>query len=214
MLRAAAGHGRSPDAPLPAWILNLEISLRIDRAGEVFQDFNTVAPREKGPQAFLIPQGALTPGGKAQKWMKGEVPLIQRKYYIQDALFFAALEGEDEHLEAAAEALSAPHWALSLGRKSCTPAGILFAGVSGQPLNWSEIPGYKVTSQDDVNARAKVQSFKSDPLARRVSHQDFPLGNSPHDGYVTKTRFEKQIEIKNLDSYNQWRKWAKEELAR
>lgn len=214
MLRAAAGHGREAGVPVPSWVLNLDISLRIDRPGEVFHDFNTVAPRDKGFQPFLIPQGDLTPSGKAQKWMKGEVPLIQRKHYLQEALFFAALEGDEGDIKAATEALMSPHWTLSLGRKSCVPAGILFAGTSNLPLEWSEIPGYKLSHHEEGVVKVKVHSFTPDPQARKISHQDLPLGNCPHDGYITKNRFEKQIEISNLDSYNQWRSWAKEELSR
>jgi CRISPR system Cascade subunit CasD len=51
------------------------------------------------------------------------------RYYLADASFLVALQGDTTTVARCAEALQAPVWPYFLGRKSCTPTVPVFAGT-------------------------------------------------------------------------------------
>ncbi|MFI5799038.1 type I-E CRISPR-associated protein Cas5/CasD [Streptomyces sp. NPDC051677] len=105
LLAAAAGIERGDDralAPLAA----LRFGVRIDQPGTRLRDFHTA-------------HHAVT--GKS-------MPLSER-YYLADAVFVAALEGEHTLLTALHAALKSPVYLPFLGRRSCPPAEPVELGV-------------------------------------------------------------------------------------
>ncbi len=103
MLAAARGIRRTD--PLTE-LLSLRFGVRIDQPGRLLRDF----------------QVARSLDGRTS------MPLTYR-YYLADAVFLAAVSGEQALLEGLDEALSRPHFPLYLGRRSCPPAGAVSVGV-------------------------------------------------------------------------------------
>jgi CRISPR system Cascade subunit CasD len=97
-----AALGRQRDEPLDD-LAALTMAVRVDREGHLASDYHTA-------------QGVLKAGG-------GIKPTeVSRRYYLADARFLVALEGEDRDLLARLHnALRDPHWPLYLGRKAFVP---------------------------------------------------------------------------------------------
>ncbi|WPO76247.1 type I-E CRISPR-associated protein Cas5/CasD [Streptomyces sp. KN37] len=98
MLAAAKGLDRSDDTGL-ARLASLRFGIRIDQPGTRLRDFQTA-------------HHAVT--GKS-------MPLSER-FYLADAVFVAALEGDRALLDELNSALRAPVYPLFLGRRSCPPS--------------------------------------------------------------------------------------------
>lgn len=100
----AAALGRSRDADLED-LASLEYAVRVDKPGEVVRDFQSAhVARQKDS-------------------------LISNRFYLADAVFVAALAGDDALIRQIAEALKAPRWPLFLGRRSCPPDLPLLLGI-------------------------------------------------------------------------------------
>lgn len=108
LLAAARGSRRTdPLEDLAA----LRFGVRVDQSGTLLRDF----------------QVARSLDGKRT------MPLSYR-YYLSDAVFAAAVEGESSLIGSLVEALHRPVYPLYLGRRSCPPTLPLFSGVSDLPL--------------------------------------------------------------------------------
>ncbi len=110
LLCAALGWDRSH----PLDDLNaLRMGVRVDCEGRVERDYQTV-------------QNVMQADGKDQRNQ------VSSRYYLADAAFTVALEGDDETLLAALDAaLADPVWPLYLGRKAFVPgAPVRFPGSS------------------------------------------------------------------------------------
>ncbi len=115
----AAALGRRRTEPVDDLAV-LRFGVRIDQPGSFEDDFQTEHKRKWDPDSA--------------KWVfdaskGGSLPLTHR-HYLADAVFVAALEGDDELLRACAGALDSPAFPLFLGRRSCPPASRVLLGVS------------------------------------------------------------------------------------
>ena len=103
---AALGRDRAePVADLVA----LRMGVRVDREGIPMRDYQTAT-------------GVVASSGKAD----ANRTVVSQRYYLSDAVFLVALEGERELLAHIHKALRAPYWPLSLGRKSFVPSRPVF----------------------------------------------------------------------------------------
>jgi CRISPR system Cascade subunit CasD len=59
----------------------------------------------------------------------GKTAFISNRYYLSDAVFVAALEGDDALIANIEAALANPVYPLSLGRRACPPSDRLVLGV-------------------------------------------------------------------------------------
>lgn len=100
---AALGRDRTePVADLAA----LRMGVRVDREGILMRDYQTAT-------------GVMIATGKADLGRT----VVSPRYYLADAAFLVGLEGADRNLlETIQQALRAPIWPLSLGRKSFPPS--------------------------------------------------------------------------------------------
>lgn len=105
----ASAQGRRRTDPLED-LVELQFAVRVDQPGSVRRDFQTAIRWE----------------AKTEK--KPTMPLSER-YYLEDAVFVAGLEGDRALVSILAEALRAPRWAPFLGRRSCPPSRPLLMGV-------------------------------------------------------------------------------------
>ncbi|GAA4781636.1 type I-E CRISPR-associated protein Cas5/CasD [Streptomyces ziwulingensis] len=108
MFAAAEGIGR--DEADPDHYRDLRLTVRVDRPGLRIVDYHTVGG------GFPKDRTAATSGGSN----KGAA-VITRRHYLSDAVFVVAVTAADETLTRLADALSRPHWAPYLGRRSCVP---------------------------------------------------------------------------------------------
>jgi CRISPR system Cascade subunit CasD len=105
LLAAAAGVERGDDMRL-AQLAALRFGVRIDQPGTRIRDFHTAHHAVSGKS----------------------MPLTER-YYLADAVFVAALEGEHTLLSELEDALHTPVYPPFLGRRSCPPAQPLELGL-------------------------------------------------------------------------------------
>ncbi|GAA2689096.1 MULTISPECIES: type I-E CRISPR-associated protein Cas5/CasD [Actinosynnema] len=106
----AAAQGRLRTDPLGE-LLGLRVGVRVDQPGRLERDFQTARTRD----------GATS------------MPLSYR-FYLADAVFAVAVEGDRALLEALREVLRRPVFPLFLGRRSCPPAGKLLHGIHDESL--------------------------------------------------------------------------------
>nr|WP_275450716.1 type I-E CRISPR-associated protein Cas5/CasD [Salinisphaera shabanensis] len=103
---AALGRDRTePVADLAA----LRMGVRVDREGVPMRDYHTAT-------------GVVASSGKTD----ANRTVVSQRYYLSDAVFLVALEGERELLAQIHDALRAPNWPLCLGRKSFVPSRPVF----------------------------------------------------------------------------------------
>lgn len=106
LLCAALGKPREeeqrPDLPALNRLAGLKMGIRVDRQGRIERDYHTA--REVA---------------KAGGGIKGCE--LSDRFYLADAAFLVALQGEAGLLEQLSGALKSPAWQLSLGRKSFPP---------------------------------------------------------------------------------------------
>lgn len=77
----------------------LSFAVRIDQAGEMYKDYQIAA--------------------KSKKNGDFERNYVTNRYYLEDAVFLVALEGEDDLTGRVYEALERPYFPLFYGRRSC-----------------------------------------------------------------------------------------------
>lgn len=116
---AALGKPRveRPDDGFPslAELARLRMGVRVDRPGSVQVDYQTAGsfrkPEEKERCGVVNAKGVIL-----------DNPVTSYRYYLADAAFLVALEGDETLLRRIDAALAAPIWQLYLGRKSYVPA--------------------------------------------------------------------------------------------
>lgn len=112
------------DAPTKSGIIGLVAAAQGRRRAESIEDLTRIrlGVRIDQPGALLRDfQSALKAGESNAS--------ISNRYYLTDAAFLVAIEGDRALLEGMTEALRHPVFPLSLGRRSCPPAGPLVIGL-------------------------------------------------------------------------------------
>lgn len=103
---AALGRRREESV---AELAELRFAVRVDHPGSVLRDYHTA--------------GSDTGIYRASGARGKKDAVLSERYYLQDASFLAALEGNSEILGMVDAALRAPRWPLYLGRRGCPPSG-------------------------------------------------------------------------------------------
>ncbi|WP_328914908.1 MULTISPECIES: type I-E CRISPR-associated protein Cas5/CasD [unclassified Streptomyces] len=101
----AAAQGRERDADLSD-LAALRFGVRVDQPGTRIRDFQT-----------------------AHHAVTGKSMPVSERFYLADAVFVAAVEGEDALIDALYAAVRAPVFLPYLGRRSCPPAEPVDLGV-------------------------------------------------------------------------------------
>lgn len=102
--------GRPRDADLSD-LTSLKLAVRADREGTISRDFHT---------ALEVPRAG-NPGSST---------VISSRYYLSDACFLAALEGDGTTVARLKDALQNPHWQIFLGRKAFVPSAPILVHAS------------------------------------------------------------------------------------
>lgn len=140
----AAAQGRRRTAPVED-LAGLRFGVRVDQPGRLVKDFQT-----------------------AIDWTKKTPMPLSDRYYLEDAVFVAGVEGDAVFVRALEEALLMPVYPLYLGRRSCPVTGRLSLGVVDQPLEealrdapWQASGWYRRSRQRDPELTVVVDADPS-----------------------------------------------------
>ncbi|MFE5851771.1 type I-E CRISPR-associated protein Cas5/CasD [Streptomyces sp. NPDC056500] len=122
LLAAAAGYAR--EDPLDE-LLPLRLGVRVDQPGTLLRDFHTVSDYRGRP----LPQAGVTAKGVQKPTAPAKNTHVTTRYYLQDAVFLAAVAGPSELLTGLDGAVRAPAFPLALGRRSCPPTQPISLGL-------------------------------------------------------------------------------------
>ncbi|MEU3855060.1 type I-E CRISPR-associated protein Cas5/CasD [Streptomyces sp. NPDC029554] len=120
----AAAEGRDREAPLTD-LLGLQLGVRVDQPGTLLRDYHTYSDYRGLP---LLSAKANAKGQQTRTAPPKYTGVTQR-FYLQDAVFVAALHGPKPLLQGLEEAVRNPVFPLSLGRRSCPPTGPVSLGL-------------------------------------------------------------------------------------
>lgn len=134
LLCAAAGRGgeqRQWLADMAPYNQTIVAFARRDRTGEgvrwpLLCDFQMVGSGYDTDDPW---QNMLVPKTSEGKKPVGAGTKMTYRYYLQDMAFACALDVPPNAAASLAEALSAPVWAISLGRKCCVPTDTVYRGT-------------------------------------------------------------------------------------
>jgi CRISPR system Cascade subunit CasD len=107
-----AALGRPREEPVDD-LARLRMGVRVEREGRVMRDYHTAGGTHRRGHVYGIrkPDGSIDHN-----------PVPSTRYFLADADFLVALEGEEAVLVRVEEALWRPHWQIYLGRKSFVPS--------------------------------------------------------------------------------------------
>jgi CRISPR system Cascade subunit CasD len=122
LLAAAAGLSR--EDPLDD-LIPLRLGVRVDQAGTLLRDYHTVSDYRGRPllQSGVNAKGTQRPTSPAKNTH------VTVRYYLQDAVFVAAVAGPRPLIETLEHAVRAPAFPLALGRRSCPPTQPISLGI-------------------------------------------------------------------------------------
>lgn len=112
----AAAQGRRREDPIED-LVDLTFGVRTDQPGTLLRDFHTVADL----RGIGLPTATVDAKGRQKRRSTGASQLTQR-YYLQDAVFVAAVHAPTPMLRTLVHALRNPEFPLALGRRACPPA--------------------------------------------------------------------------------------------
>lgn len=159
LLAAAQGRRRTEEIEDLA---ALRFGVRVDQPGQLTRDFQT-----------------------AINWETHSSMPLSVRYYLADAVFVAAVEGERSLLEALDTALRRPLFPLYLGRRSCPTSGRVSLGVADQPLEealrnapWEASAWYRRTRGRQLKLRLVADALPGVAGPTRTA-RDVPVSFSP-----------------------------------
>jgi len=112
----AAALGRRRADPIED-LLELCLGVRTDQPGSLLRDYHTVSDYRGRP----LLSAAVNAKGLQKPTAPAKYSHVTHRYYLQDAVFVAAVSGPPQLLAALAEAVRHPAFPLALGRRACVP---------------------------------------------------------------------------------------------
>lgn len=179
MLASAKGIRRTDK--LTDELLRLRFGVRIDQPGTMLRDFQTTKSLDD-----LAANGSLA-----------------ERYYLSDAVFLAAVEGEAAVVDGLAEALMQPKYQLFLGRRSCPPGEKVLERVVSRPLEdalkehpWLAGRHYRRGKGPTVLLEVVRDAKREDERKRREPVRDQPVSfDSTHRQYDWRQVVRESIEV-------------------
>jgi CRISPR system Cascade subunit CasD len=122
LLAAAAGLSR--EDPLDG-LIPLRLGVRVDQPGTLLRDYHTVSDYRGRP----LLQSGVNAKGVQRPTSPVKHTHVTVRYYLQDAVFVAAVAGPRALVVTLDHAVRAPAFPLALGRRSCPPTQPVSLGV-------------------------------------------------------------------------------------
>jgi CRISPR system Cascade subunit CasD len=187
LICAAMGTPRDDRATIER-LARLKMAVRADRPGTMALDFHTVGGGRAGADRYGVIRADAT----------GVGAVVSRRYYLADAEFMVALEGDRSLLEQAAAAVAAPRWQIFLGRKSFLPSAPLLL-PAGPPWEsgWSEadleqsirsFPCLRLLSETERTGESERLRVVIDDSSGSEVRRDRPLSFAPRAFTIRKVR--------------------------
>ncbi|WP_019436509.1 type I-E CRISPR-associated protein Cas5/CasD [Streptomyces sp. AA0539] len=120
----AAASGRAREDSLED-LAPLTLGVRVDQPGTLLRDFHTVSDYRGRP----LPQAGVSAKGIQKPTSPAKHTHVTTRYYLQDAIFLAAVAGPRDVLLSLQHAVRHPAFPLALGRRSCPPTQPVCLGV-------------------------------------------------------------------------------------
>ncbi|MEU0250868.1 type I-E CRISPR-associated protein Cas5/CasD [Streptomyces sp. NPDC006235] len=187
----AAAAGRSRYAALDD-LAGLGLGIRIDQPGSILRDYHTVSDHRGQP----LLSAAVTAKGLQKPTSPAKHTHITQRFYLQDAVFLAAVEGPQELITTLEHALRHPAFPLALGRRSCAPTQPLALGQRTGSLQdalraepWQATPAVRKRwgHQNGNAATIDLPATLDDPAGDEV-RDDVPLSFAPTSRTFTTRR--------------------------
>ncbi|GAA2154738.1 type I-E CRISPR-associated protein Cas5/CasD [Kitasatospora kazusensis] len=195
LLAAASGRPREADI---TDLVGLRLGVRIDQPGTLLRDYHTVSDYRGRP----LPQAGVNAKGMQKPTSPAKDTHVTQRFYLQDAVFVAALQGPRALVESLAEAVRHPAFPLALGRRSCPPTqpvtlGSLRTGTLADVLQaepWQAGPTARDAYRRSLDRGGQLATVDRIDLAATLDDpagndtwQDVPLSFYPHGrGFTTR----------------------------
>ncbi|ROP44148.1 type I-E CRISPR-associated protein Cas5/CasD [Streptomyces sp. PanSC9] len=121
----SAAEGRDREAPLTD-LVGLQLGVRVDQPGTLLRDYHTYSDYRGLPMLSAKANAK----GQQTRTTPPKYTGVTQRFYLQDAVFVAALRGPQALLQGLEEAVRNPVFPLCLGRRSCPPTGPVSLGLS------------------------------------------------------------------------------------
>ncbi len=128
LLAAAAGRRRS-DPILD--LVKLRLGVRVDQPGTLLRDYHTVSDYRRRP----LLSSSVDAKGRQKATSPAKYTAVTQRFYMQDAVFVAVVEGGRSLMEGLIVAVRRPAFPLALGRRSCVPSHPLLITTDGGPAD-------------------------------------------------------------------------------
>ncbi|WP_062430396.1 type I-E CRISPR-associated protein Cas5/CasD [Herbidospora daliensis] len=179
----AAAAGRSREEP-PGDLLGLRLGVRVDQPGSLLRDYHTASDHRGRP----LPQAGVSAKGLQRPTSPVKMTHVSQRFYLQDAVFLAALQGPADFIATLAHAVSHPAFPLALGRRSCVPSQPLLLGIRETDLEEvlrTEPWQATATARDRIERRSRSAtvdlSVTLDDPAGEDAFNDVPLSFAVRD---------------------------------
>lgn len=180
----AAAQGR-PRTQSPEDLAELRFGVRVDQPGSLLRDYHTVSDYRGVP----LRQAGVNAKGEQKPTSPVKTTHVTHRYYLQDAVFVAAVAGPAPVMTALAEAVRRPAYPLALGRRSCPPTQPLVLKLDERDMETAltEYPWQAdhATRQrlrrrhnGELPPRVDLSATLEDPEGTDVA-QDVPLSFAP-----------------------------------
>ncbi|WP_067823554.1 type I-E CRISPR-associated protein Cas5/CasD [Actinomadura kijaniata] len=187
----AAAAGRRREDPIDD-LRDLQMGVRVDAPGTLLRDYHTVSDYRGRP----LPQAGVNAKGVQKPTGPAKYTHVTQRFYLQDAVFVAALTGPTALLTTLADAVRHPAFPLALGRRSCVPTQPILLEIrhhslrealTSVPWQASEVArqAYHRTSAhpERINLSATIEDINGPDTAG-----DVPLSFDPRDRRFTTRR--------------------------
>lgn len=150
-------------------LLDLQLGVRVDEPGSLLRDYHTVSDYRGRP----LLSAKVSAKGKQEPTSPAKTTHVTERFYLQDAVFVAAVSGATALLEGLLDALRRPRFPLALGRRSCVPTQPLVltpppaSASAGQEGLWAGGCGAALSEvpwQANVGTRRRLRRERSAPM--------------------------------------------------
>lgn len=159
----AAADGRRREDPILD-LVSLRLGVRADQPGSLLRDYHTVSDYRGLP----LSSTSVDSRGRQKRTSPAKYTAVTQRFYLQDAVFVAVVEGDQALLTGLAEAVAHPAFPLALGRRCCVPSQPLLVSPkeadnalwpSGLEVILASVPWQASTvHRDDVCRRSGAAS--------------------------------------------------------
>lgn len=170
----AAASGRRRADPIED-LVGLQLAIRTDQPGTVLRDYHTVSDYWGEP----LKSSNVNAKGQQKFTSPPKFTHVTQRFYLQDAVFVAAIGGAASLIEGLAHSLQHPAFPLALGRRSCVPTQPLLLrppadqGLSGSASVWQGSPVDVLGCVPWQASRRHVEAFGRSTA--RASRIDVPV---------------------------------------